>query len=218
MKSFRFGFMGCLGVGAAIVVAIIVIAAVGAALGKGGTSTSGSSPTPSNSSSPTTTPNPKFAQFGDGIHSVGTEIKSGTYRTRSGSSGCYFARLKGFGGTLEEVIANENTDAPAVVTIAATDKGFESTRCGTWTQDLSAITTSPTSFGDGDYIVGTDITAGTYRSSGNPGCYYARLRGFSHTLDDVISNANTDAAAIVTIAASDKGFEATRCATWTKVG
>ncbi len=217
MKAFRYGFFGCLGVGAAVVVVAILIAIAG---GLGKTSTS-NNPSPGASSSASTaspTPNPKFASFGDGTHAVGSEIMPGTYRTRSASAGCYFARLKGFGGTLEEVIANENTDDPAVVTIAATDKGFESTRCSTWTQDLSAITTSPTSFADGDYIVGTDITAGTYRSNGQSGCYYARLRGFSHTLEDVISNANTDAAAIVTIAASDKGFEATRCGSWTKVG
>ncbi|HLL79649.1 MAG TPA: hypothetical protein VFA41_12635 [Ktedonobacteraceae bacterium] len=164
-----------------------------------------------------TTKTATYPQFGDGTYVVGKDIQPGTYRTRTGSSGCYFARLKGFGGSVSDIIANENTDAPAIVTIAPSDKGFESTNCGTWTQDLSAITTSKTSFDDGMYIVGTDILLGTYKSSGQTGCYYARLRGFGGTLDDIIANDNTDTSAIVTISASDKGFESTNCGTWTKI-
>jgi|GEM_PF-1318906 len=154
--------------------------------------------------------------FGDGTHQVGKDIKPGTYRTRSGSSGCYYARLSGFGGDLDNIISNDNTSAPAVVTIAASDKGFESSGCGTWTQDLSQITSSKTSFGDGIFIVGTDLVAGTYRSTGASGCYYARLSGFGGDLNQIIANNNTDSAAIVTIAASDKGFQSSGCGTWTK--
>jgi hypothetical protein len=227
MRSFRIGFFGCLGVGAAIVV-VIIVAAIFAGLGKtqstssvitGQVSTLGSSAATGSppATSATVAATSKFASFGDGAHTVGTEIQPGTYRTRTGSPGCYFARLKGFGGTVDDVLANENTDAPAVVTITATDKGFESQRCSRWTADLSAITLS-TNFGDGDYIVGTDIQPGTYKNSGQQGCYYARLSGFGHTVDDVIANDNTDNVAIVTIAPTDKGFEATRCGTWTKVG
>ncbi|HEY7832295.1 MAG TPA: hypothetical protein VIG30_01905 [Ktedonobacterales bacterium] len=159
---------------------------------------------------------PSYAHFGDGTFQVGKDIQPGTYRTRVGSPGCYYARLKGFGGTVDDIIANDNTDAPAVVLIAATDKGFQSQNCGTWTQDLSQITASKTTFGDGIYIVGTDITPGTYKNSGDQGCYYARLSGFGGTVDDIVSNNNTDAVAIVTIAASDKGFQSARCGTWTK--
>jgi len=146
---------------------------------------------------------------------VGQDVQPGTYRTRSGSPGCYFARLKGFSGQLDDIVTNENTNGPAVVTIAATDKGFESRGCATWTSDLSAITGSRTSFGDGDFIVGTDIQPGTYRSSGGGSCYYARLGGFSHELSDVIANDNAQAAAVVTIAPGDKGFESQGCGTWT---
>jgi hypothetical protein len=169
------------------------------------------------SPSPAASQAPKFITFGNGTFVVGKDIKPGTYRTRHDSDGCYFARLKGFGGTVEDIIANENTDARAVVTIAATDKGFQSENCDQWSSDLSAITTSKTSFGDGDFIVGTDMVAGTYRNDGTSGCYYARLRGFGHTLDDIIANNNTDTQAIVTIATSDKGFESQNCGTWTKI-
>jgi hypothetical protein len=61
------------------------------------------------------------------------------------------------------------------------------------------------------------MVAGTYRNDGTSGCYYARLRGFGHTLDDIIANNNTDTQAIVTIATSDKGFESQNCGTWTKI-
>ncbi len=111
-------------------------------------------------------PNPNF---GDGTHQVGQDIQAGTYRTRKGSAGCYYARLSGFSGDFGEILANDNTSDPAVVTIQETDAGFESKRCGTWTQDLSPITQSTTSLKDGAYIVGTDIEPGTYRSSGGSG-------------------------------------------------
>ena len=71
--------------------------------------------------------------FGDGVYQVGTDIQPGTYRTREGSSGCYYARLGGFSGELNDILANANTDAPAIVTIKPTDAGFETRGCGTWT-------------------------------------------------------------------------------------
>lgn len=181
----------------------------------GTSSTSALQSTSAPQSQPTTAKK-TFAHFGDGTFVVGKDIQPGTYRTRVASPGCYYARLKGFGGTTDDVIANDDTDFTAIVTIAATDKGFQSQNCGTWTKDLSAITTSKTSFGDGTYIVGTDIQPGTYKSSGQQGCYYARLKGFGGTIDDIITNNNTDNPAIVTISASDKGFQSKSCGTWTK--
>lgn len=166
---------------------------------------------------PTAKPKPTFATFGDGTFQVGKDIQPGTYRMRQGADNCYYVRLKGFTGALDDIIANENTSNPAIVTIDATDKGFQSTGCGTWTKDLSQITTSKTAFSDGMYIVGTDMEPGTYKSSGQPNCYYARLSGFGNTNDDILANDNTDSAAIVTIAAGDKGFQSTSCGTWTKM-
>lgn len=176
--------------------------------------------TPTPVAQPTTVPAspvPTFVTFGDGSYQVGTDIKAGTYRTQTASQGCYYERLKGFSGTLTDILANNNTDDPAIVTILPTDKGFTSQNCGTWTTDLSQITTSNTTFTDGMYIIGTDIKPGTYKSSGSQGCYYARLSGFTGSLYSILANNNTDNAAIVTIYASDKGFESTRCGTWTRI-
>ena len=219
----------------AIIVAVILVLAVANAIANGsqgtgsaaqstptsaaqGQATTASTPVSVPTQVPTQKPTPtsSFAIFGDGTFTVGKDIQPGTYRTRQGSSGCYYARLKGFGGTVGDIISNNNTDNAAIITIAASDKGFESQGCGTWTADLSAITSNKQSFGDGEYIVGTDITPGTYKSSGQSGCYYARLSGFSGEIGGIIANNNTDNAAIITIAASDKGFESQNCGTWTR--
>jgi hypothetical protein len=151
----------------------------------------------------------------NGTFVVGTDIQPGTYRTRVSSAACYFARHSGFDGTTAAIIANDITDVPSIVTIAATDKAFESNRCGVWTQDLSPITESRTSFGDGVFIVGAEIEPGTYRTTGATGsCYFARLRGFSASLSDIIANSFGNAAPVVTIAQSDQGFESSHCGVW----
>lgn len=99
-------------------------------------------PTPTFAPTPAPTPTAAFAQFGDGTYVVGQDIQSGTYRLREASSGCYYERLSGFSGTVKDIIANNDTDVPAIITIAPTDKGFQASNCGTWTKDLSAITTN----------------------------------------------------------------------------
>ncbi len=153
--------------------------------------------------------------FRDGSFVVGTDLSPGTYRTRKGGRGCYWARLAGFSGELGDVLANGNETGPAIITIGKSDKGFESKRCGLWVTNLSAITESPAApFGDGMYIVGTDIAPGTWRSDAPQGCYWVRLRGFSGQMGDLITNANGKG--IVTIAPTDKGFKSQRCGTWSK--
>jgi hypothetical protein len=209
----RNGLIGCAGL-----IALIVIVSVAASGSHGSSTSSSTSPTSNPASSASSAPpKSKFVTFGSGTLVVGKDIQAGTYRTRHDSSNCYFARLKGFSGALSDIIANDNTNARVVITILPTDAGFQSSNCDTWSSDLSAITTSQTSFGNGDFIVGTDMVPGTYRNTASSGCYFARLSGFDHTLDNIIANDNTDAQAVVTIAASDKGFESSNCGTWTKM-
>lgn len=153
--------------------------------------------------------------FGDGTHVVGKDIPPATYRTRGGS-GCYWARLRSFGGGLNAILANDNADGPAVVTILRTDRGFETRRCGTWTSNLARITKSKTRFGQGTFIVGTDIAPGTYRGRGD-GCYWARLRSFTGGLNSIIANDNATGPTVVTINRRDKGFLSRRCGTWTRL-
>jgi hypothetical protein len=68
-------------------------------------------------------------KFSDGVFIVGREVKPGTYRSRGGG-GCYWARLSGFGGS--DIIVNGGFSRNQTVTIFSSDRGFESSRCGSW--------------------------------------------------------------------------------------
>jgi hypothetical protein len=85
-----------------------------------------------NKPAPRSAPGPRRT-FGDGIYRVGKDIDPGTYRA-SGGSNCYWARLSGFSGNLGQIIANGIGSPHPLVTISASDVGFESQRCGTWTR------------------------------------------------------------------------------------
>ena len=117
------------------------------------TSVQQATPIPPTPIPPTPTVDP-YPHFTDGMYIIGEDIQPGTYRTRLAPKGCYFERLSGFSGSLEEILSNESTVYPAIVTILDTDVGFSSSGCGTWTKDLSAITQIKTSFNDGMYIIG----------------------------------------------------------------
>lgn len=75
--------------------------------------------------------------------------------------------------------------------------------------------------GDGTFVVGDDIKAGTYKTVGPEdeyGCYWARLKGTSGDFEDIIANGNVTGQTTVTIASSDGAFETTGCKEWKKVG
>lgn len=167
---------------------------------------------------PTATPRPAappVASFRDGTYIVGQDIPPGTYRNRAAAR-CYWERLKGFGGGLDDILANSISPGPAIVTILPTDKGFHSSTCGVFTQDLSAITASPASpFGDGTYIVNVDVAPGRWRSDGAGTCYWARLSSFTGR-DDIIANSIAKGPSIVEISPGDRGFNSSGCGTWTK--
>jgi hypothetical protein len=177
-------------------------------------------PTPQPAATPA--PTPAVVTFGGGDLVVGTNVQPGTYRTRTAQSFCYWERVSGFGGTLDEIIANGTGSGYFTVTIGAGDAGFNSTGCGTWSADLSAVIdpAGPITE-DGVFIVGTDVEPGTWQSKGGDefGCYMARRSGFGGTLDEVIANdISLEGGLVVTIAPTDVGFETSGCGTWTKVG
>ncbi len=90
-------------------------------------------PPPPTTQPPTTQPPPPPTGFGDGTYLVGQQIAAGRYQA-AGGSGCYWERLSGFGGTLDEIIANDFDTTGPIVSIAASDVGFNSHACGTWTR------------------------------------------------------------------------------------
>ena len=90
---------------------------------------------------PTTTepPGPKTTFGGEGTYRVGADIAPGTYRTAGPKPSssfplCYWERQSDLSGTFGAIIANENLQGPGVVTIAASDKGFKTSGCQTWSQ------------------------------------------------------------------------------------
>ena len=156
-------------------------------------------------------------EFEDGIWEVGTEIMPGTYRTLWDPDYCYWARLSGYSGDVDDIIANSFGSGWQVVTIGRRDVAFESSNCGYWTSDLSPVLDDSTEFGEGTFIVGVDILPGVYRSSGDEDyCYWARLSGFGGTVDDIITNHfQGSGRARVQIKARDAGFTSSGCGTWT---
>jgi hypothetical protein len=165
--------------------------------------------------------NPIVTTISSGLRVVHLEVDAGFYRNASSVAGCYWARLSGFGGDLDDIIANDFTYARAIVDIHSYDVGFESSYCGTWTSDLSPVTDHlEAGFGDGTYIVKWDIAPGLWRNSSSvDGCYWERLSGFGGELwYDVISNNFSYSQQVVEIYPSDIGFSAEGCGTWERIG
>lgn len=148
----------------------------------------------------------------NGVYEVGVDWQPGRHRFVTSGS-CYWERLAGFSGEMDDVIANGNNTLLFVVDVAADDVGFR-INCRDGDTFLSAnqyagITpdTDLTGFMNGMLEVGADkdIAPGRYRFTGS--CYWARLSGFSGEMDDLIANGNEDGSFIVEIDPADAGFE-----------
>lgn len=173
------------------------------------------SPAPQPSPAPAPEPEPEPEPgFGDGTHIVGEDIKPGTYRSTASGGLCYWARLSGFSGELDDILAN-GSQSPEIVTISDSDTGFQTQGCGQWVpiEEIEASTVSE--FNDGTYLVGEQIEPGTYRAEGEGGiCYWARLSNFDQDLDGILANGTN--AGVVEISSSDAGFKTFGCGTWSK--
>lgn len=161
-------------------------------------------------------------KFGPGQYRVNSDIAAGRYYAVP-SAGCYFERQSGFGGTLDDIIANEFLGFDAgqwIVDIKSTDLGFETDPdCGIWYNTPRAGTQAPVRAGM--WLVGLQVRPGTYRASTSPGCYWERLRNFSNTLGGVIANdfVAGGGSKIVSIRSSDAGFRTDDdCGDWTRTG
>jgi hypothetical protein len=82
---------------------------------------------------------------------------------------------------------------------------------------LTAERRSSTFEGDGIYLVGSDIKAGTYKAPAMPGCYYALLSGTTGSFDDIISNNNVDGPVVLEVSSSAEALQVTGCSTFTMV-
>jgi hypothetical protein len=135
-----------------------ILAKVGAAIGGaaiaamliacgGGNHATGNDPSVSSSvlgiasTSPTAAPTPTGLKPGtvtDGTWGVGSQVQPGTYVTvvPADATNCYWERDSAADGSMDSIIANDNVGAgqQTIVTIAATDKFFKTSGCGTWTR------------------------------------------------------------------------------------
>lgn len=169
-------------------------------------------PTPTRTPTPTPTLIPGSG-FGDGTYVVGQNVQPGTYRS-SAIGTCYWARLSGFSGEIDDIIVN-GLRSPEIVTISAGDAGFETRGCGQWIPVEATAPTSPaTQFGDGTYVVGMHIAPGTYQANGSGTCYWARLSDFSQEISGIIAVGNDTT--VITIEPSDAGFTTFGCGTWSQ--
>jgi hypothetical protein len=159
--------------------------------------------------------------FDAGTYRVGTDISSGRYFTNP-SDGCYWERLSGLGGTLGEIIANDFVAfdaAQVIVDIRSSDLAFHADNdCGTWSR--SAQLGLQSSVKPGFWLVGSQVKAGTYRTTAKYGCYWERLRDFTGNLSGIIANDFVSSAGseLVTIRSTDTGFSTDGdCGTWTRI-
>ena len=105
----------------------------------------------------------------------------------------------------------------SIADIAPEDAGFYSRGCGTWSDDLSPVTTPGEPFPDGTYLVGVDIAPGRYRATApTDRCLWFRLDEFGG-----VYGAYEGAFAIsigwlpvVDVAPSDAGLLTAGCGTW----
>ncbi|WP_207456276.1 S-layer homology domain-containing protein [Herbiconiux sp. SYSU D00978] len=74
----------------------------------------------------------------------------------------------------------------------------------------------PFEFGYGSFSgEGTrKVSAGTYRSINNDGCYWERLSGTGGTSDEIIANSFSNGRSVVTVSAGDAAFSSSGCNTW----
>jgi hypothetical protein len=176
----------------------------------------GTAPTPT-----PTAPSGPQTQFSNGQYLVGTQIVAGRYYVAPASN-CYWERESGTGGTLGEIIDNDfvGFSSPQwIVDILSSDKAFKSDSCGTWFKDAPR-TGVQTSISQGMWLVGSQVTPGTYSAPAQYGCYWERLSNFQGSLYSIIANDFVSSAgqALVTISSSDVGFDTSpSCGTWTRI-
>ncbi len=155
--------------------------------------------------------------FGDGTHLVGTEMPPGLYRTE-GAGLCSWQRLSDLSGKYSAVLAWEFVEGQTYVEVLPSDAAFATDDCGRWTPATGGGPDVSSGFGDGTYLVGSDVRPGTYRSTGGVNCSWARLSGLTGDFGDVRAVAFSDEETRVVIQPSDAAFRTDGCGTWTRIG
>ncbi|MGH3795996.1 MAG: hypothetical protein ACRDSP_14025 [Pseudonocardiaceae bacterium] len=87
-------------------------------------------------STSTATPTGPADHFSDGTFEVLRDVQAGTYRTAGPRAGgfpfCFWYRLNGLGGTLQEIIASGESEGPVTLTVRPSDKAVRTEYCDPW--------------------------------------------------------------------------------------
>jgi hypothetical protein len=170
---------------------------------------------------PAPTPLPVLT-FAPGTHLVNSSIPPGRYVAETAGPGCYWERLSGLGGTLDEILANDfrGYAGRVIVDIRSTDLAFSfDADCGTFKTYTAPPSPAPT-ISPGSHVVGSNIYSSTYSASAAGGCYWERVTSFDGTLSSIIANDFVGSAGTqyVTINPGDVGFSTDGdCGVWTKL-
>ena len=133
--------------------------------------------------------------FDPGTYQVSSEIRPGVYAGKAGIGlldSCYWERLSGASGAFSDLIANGNAVGQFYVEILSTDKYFKInchiTHLSSWPEPEASLS----NIQPGTYLVGRDISVGTYRGEAGTGplesCYWERLSGVSGEFSDLVAN------------------------------
>jgi hypothetical protein len=154
---------------------------------------------------------------------VNSSIPPGRYVAENAQSGCYWERLSGLGGTLDEIIANDyqGFTGRAIVDIRASDLAFKfKANCGPFKSYVAPAAPPATSIPPGAHVVGAHIQSGTYATQAAYGCYWERVTSFDGTTASIIANDFVSTAGVqyVTISSTDTGFVSDAdCGTWQRL-
>ncbi|MCZ2826015.1 MULTISPECIES: hypothetical protein [unclassified Modestobacter] len=81
--------------------------------------------------------------------------------------------------------------------------------------ETAESTPQPPGFGDGTYLVGTDISPGRYRADGARSCSWQRLSDLTGDYDAVLAWEFPDGQAYVDVLPTDVAFATDDCGRWT---
>jgi hypothetical protein len=145
----------------------------------------------------------------EGTYLVGNDIQPGIYVGLAGEDifdTCYWERLSSLSGEFDAIIANSNSAGLYYVEILDSDYAF-TTGCELLPIDaVKAPESFLSTIKPGTYLVGRDISPGTYKGEAGESCYWERLSCVNGRFDCIIANDNVEGQFYVEIAPSDFAF------------
>ncbi|MDK1030343.1 MAG: hypothetical protein QGD96_13615, partial [Anaerolineae bacterium] len=162
---------------------------------------------------PAPTENPNLIQ--PGTHLVGTDIQPGLYTGLAGEGlfgSCYWERLKDLSGSLEALLANDNSVGKYYIEVREGDLALKTDCPLTYLPVLPAPTNPfPTNIMAGTYLVGIDIQPGTYQAQAGSdvleSCYWERQNNVAGDFNAIIANDNSIGQYYVQIQPGDFAFK-----------